>query len=256
MTKSRPTRTPPSRRSIRAHKAWNVQIHGRRAPVAASDFTRSRISSAALFVKVTASSSPGSACPSAISRAARQAMTRVLPDPAPARTRSGPSVCSTACFCSAFRSEMKSMGRRFVPRAGRASAHRQATGFRRWARPPWIIPQQTTRLGGRSSSPVHPTVTLLARLAARRRRDPRRAATRQGQRGFTMGSPVPPVHPTVTLLARFAARRRRDPRRTATRQGQRGFTMGSPVPPHHSTVTLLARLRGWSTSQPRRTAMW
>ena len=38
----------------------------------------------------------------------RYAMTRVLPDPAPARISNGPSVCSTASRCSGFREERKS----------------------------------------------------------------------------------------------------------------------------------------------------
>ena len=50
---------------------------------------RSRISSAALFVKVTETIERGSA-PVSTSRARRCVMTRVLPEPAPARTRRGP----------------------------------------------------------------------------------------------------------------------------------------------------------------------
>jgi hypothetical protein len=60
---------------------------------------RSRISRAALLVKVTARISHG-ATPLSRSRAIRCTSTRVLPVPAPASTSSGPSPCSTAARCS------------------------------------------------------------------------------------------------------------------------------------------------------------
>ena len=109
MTKSRVRSTPPSRRRTRAQKAWKVEIQRRRPPVSTSFPTRPRISSAALFVNVTARISSGAARPAAISRAVRYAITRVFPDPAPATIRSGPSVCSTARSCSGFSPERKSM---------------------------------------------------------------------------------------------------------------------------------------------------
>ena len=43
-----------SRRSSRAHSAWKVEIHIARQSVSSSRSTRSRISCAALLVKVTA----------------------------------------------------------------------------------------------------------------------------------------------------------------------------------------------------------
>ena len=52
--------------------------------------TRARISSAALLVNVTASTSSGRAWPSPTRYAILLAMTRVFPDPAPARISSGP----------------------------------------------------------------------------------------------------------------------------------------------------------------------
>ena len=60
-----------SRRSSRAHRAWNVESQTPPAFVADQRSTRSRISSAALFVNVTASTSPGSACPSPMRYAMR-----------------------------------------------------------------------------------------------------------------------------------------------------------------------------------------
>ena len=57
---------------------------------------RSRISAAALLVKVMAIISHGATPPSWIMCAMRYVSTRVLPDPAPASTKRGPSVHSTA----------------------------------------------------------------------------------------------------------------------------------------------------------------
>ena len=64
MTKSRerPTCGASRRRSL-AQRAWKVEIHMPDEVVPTSEATRSRISSAALFVKVTASTSAGSAIP-------------------------------------------------------------------------------------------------------------------------------------------------------------------------------------------------
>src|SRR4051794_20506785 len=68
-----------------------------------SSSTRSRISCAALLVKVIARISPGRATPEWISHAIRCVSTRVLPEPAPARTSSGPPGCSTASRWGSFR---------------------------------------------------------------------------------------------------------------------------------------------------------
>src|SRR5687768_15107840 len=92
-----------SRRSSRAHSAWKVEIHMRLQSEPASDPTRARISSAALLVNVTARTSHGLAWPSPTRYAARLVMTRVLPEPAPARISSGPSTCRTASCCSGLR---------------------------------------------------------------------------------------------------------------------------------------------------------
>src|SRR5919206_2387504 len=89
---------------MRPQAAWKVRIQMARAfgPTAAS--IRSRISPAALFVNVIARISFGST-PHAASRCAtRYVSTRVLPEPAPATTSSGPSVVTTASRCAGFRS--------------------------------------------------------------------------------------------------------------------------------------------------------
>ena len=76
-----------------------VHALGDRADAAAP--TRSRISRAALLVKVTARICDGWAdCPVAMRWAMRVVSTRVLPVPAPASTSTGPSVASTAARCS------------------------------------------------------------------------------------------------------------------------------------------------------------
>src|SRR5271165_6704115 len=65
--------------------------------------TRCFISRAALLVKVTARISLGRARPVARIWAMRTVSTRVLPVPAPASTRTGPSSVSTASRCSGLR---------------------------------------------------------------------------------------------------------------------------------------------------------
>ena len=65
--------------------------------------TRSCISRAALFVKVTAKISQGRALFSTKICASRVVNTRVLPVPAPAKTNIGPSSAFTANACSLFR---------------------------------------------------------------------------------------------------------------------------------------------------------
>ena len=78
--------------------AAQAQIARARGPTRRA--MRSRISPAALLVKVIARTSWGSTSPSPISRATRWVRTRVLPLPAPASTRSGPSPWSTASRCA------------------------------------------------------------------------------------------------------------------------------------------------------------
>ena len=110
MTKSRDRPIAgASRRSSRADSEWNVEIHIREQSACKSADTRVRISSAALFVNVTASTPSAGASPVATMCAMRWAMTRVLPDPAPARISTAPSACSTASRCSGLSPEVKSI---------------------------------------------------------------------------------------------------------------------------------------------------
>ena len=91
---------------MRTHMAWKVHTHMPRVPCGRSACRRSRISAAALLVKVMASTCQGRTPKSAIMCAMRYVSTRVLPEPAPASTRSGPSVASTASFCAGLSESM------------------------------------------------------------------------------------------------------------------------------------------------------
>ena len=81
--------TPPSSRMIRTPKAWKVQITTSLAARPISCLARSRISAAALLVKVMAAMRLGSS-PASINRPILCVITRVLPEPAPANTKQGP----------------------------------------------------------------------------------------------------------------------------------------------------------------------
>ena len=81
---------------------WNVPSHGIACSEPEKTATRWRISRAALLVKVTARISWARARPVETMCAIRVVRTRVLPTPAPARMRTGPSSDSTARRCSSF----------------------------------------------------------------------------------------------------------------------------------------------------------
>lgn len=84
-------------------KLWKVLTQSDSEGTLTSFWTRSRISSAALLVKVTARMDAGWTPSSSINHAMRRVMTVVLPEPAPARMSSGPAVCVTASRWGAFR---------------------------------------------------------------------------------------------------------------------------------------------------------
>ena len=81
---------------MRAQAEWKVITHIARLARPTRCSTRSRISFAALLVNVIARISPGRAWPVRSRYAIRCVITRVLPDPAPARMSIGPSPCMTA----------------------------------------------------------------------------------------------------------------------------------------------------------------
>ena len=96
-------------RSTSQPKAWKVQTVSCRATAEPTrSATRSFISAAALLVKVTARMLEGS-MPFWTMYAIRWTMTRVLPLPAPARTRSGPWMVLTALRCGGLSRERSSM---------------------------------------------------------------------------------------------------------------------------------------------------
>ena len=108
------------RRSSFTQTAWNVPSHGMPSTVSPSRLpTRFFISRAALLVKVTASISFGLACPVFSRCAIRVVRARVLPVPAPASIRTGPSIVSTASRCAGFRPSRYSVGRAAIAIADR-----------------------------------------------------------------------------------------------------------------------------------------
>ena len=88
---------------MRTHMEWIVLTHIRR--VSAMAERRSFISFAALLVKVMARIFSGGTPISPTRWAMRAVKTRVLPLPAPASTRTAPSVVSTGSRCSSFKSK-------------------------------------------------------------------------------------------------------------------------------------------------------
>src|SRR5436305_6102273 len=95
---------------MRAQAEWKVITHMARARRPTSCSTRSRISPAALLVKVMARIWPGCAAPDATRCAIRWVSTRVLPEPAPARISSGPPGCRTASRWGSFRPSRNDSG--------------------------------------------------------------------------------------------------------------------------------------------------
>ena len=88
---------------MRTHAEWNVETHIFSATGPTRRPTRSRISAAALLVNVMASTWYGEMRCSSMRCAMRCVRTRVLPEPAPATTSSGPPVWVTASNWAGFR---------------------------------------------------------------------------------------------------------------------------------------------------------
>src|SRR6266536_3129786 len=92
----------PLRRNTRAQAEWKVDTSMAFTAPPTSPCRRSFISRAALLVKVIARIEPGGTPRSRTRCAIRWVSTRVLPDPAPATIRVGPSVASTAWRWASF----------------------------------------------------------------------------------------------------------------------------------------------------------
>ena len=78
-----------SARRIRTQAEWKVETHINVARLPTSSATRSRISAAALLVKVMANTAPGCTPRIPTRWAIRRVSTLVLPEPAPATTSTG-----------------------------------------------------------------------------------------------------------------------------------------------------------------------
>src|SRR5919112_94169 len=94
---------PISLRRIRTQAEWKVETHISLARLPTSSVTRCRISAAALLVNVMARMEPGWAFRSPTRYAIRRVSTRVLPEPAPATTSTGPPEWVTACCWGGLR---------------------------------------------------------------------------------------------------------------------------------------------------------
>ena len=95
-------------RRMRTHVEWNVATHIRCAVGPTSDATRSRISAAALLVKVMARICPGCTPRAPMRCAMRRVSTAVLPEPATATMSSGRPACRTAARCCGLSPSSKS----------------------------------------------------------------------------------------------------------------------------------------------------
>ena len=147
---------------MRTQALWKVITHIALARGPTRPVTRSRISAAALLVKVMASTWPG-CTPRAASRyAMRWASTRVLPEPAPATMSSGPPSCSTASRCCGLSPTSSSSGSapgRLAP--GPPSGPSPAAAASAQVGTPAGVDQR--RVGARGGGGVH--VRLVARVA-------------------------------------------------------------------------------------------
>ena len=102
------SRRSMSVRSILTAAEWKVDTHIGLARLPTRSTTRAFISAAALLVKVMARMEPGWTPRSPTRCAIRRVRTRVLPEPAPATTRTGAPACRTASRWGGLRSASRS----------------------------------------------------------------------------------------------------------------------------------------------------
>src|SRR5574343_1404606 len=161
--------TDPSSRSRRTPRAWKVQISTSLVALPTNWRARSRISAAALLVKVMAAIRRGSN-PAWIKRPILWVITRVLPEPAPASTKQGPDRWLTASSCARLRPAVMSKkrwspggwggcdnGRRVEHTLGDFSVF--CTGAGRF----WRGPAQVVAAGGHTGAERFCAVFCLAR---------------------------------------------------------------------------------------------
>src|SRR5437773_1194952 len=141
---------------MRPQAAWKVRIQIARAVRPSIRSRRSRISPAALLVNVMARISLGLTPQARMRWATRWVSTLVFPEPAPAMTSSGPSVCSAASRWASFSPARWSFGstgactediHRCYPPSGSGLPARPAfmddRGRRENVGEPWVPPRQT-----------------------------------------------------------------------------------------------------------------
>ena len=157
---------------MREHAAWKVDTHMRRPTGPTSSATRSRISPAALLVKVIASTSNGDAPSSATRYASRCVSTRVLPEPAPATTRIGPGGSVTASYCAGLSPDRSSS------RRGRGGSCRRVDVRHTTL----IVPGRITRVSGATR---HRARTSLAAWPNHSMRPARSSTTSTGRSAVT-----------------------------------------------------------------------
>ena len=183
-----------------------------------SSSTRSRISCAALLVKVMASSSPARARPVCTSQAMRWVSTRVLPEPAPARMSSGPSPWVTAARWGALRPSSRAAIRSSAAASGTTPEHTAARGGLRSGARRSAGATRLSRLNHRKDDRIRPPA------------DPRPAARGKGQpcAHEWHGCSLFDAGGGVLLLAARPRRGRRSGLPSWRRPGHRALCTGSP----------------------------
>ena len=206
-----------------------------RPPSPTSARMRSRISAAALLVNVTARICQGRTPLTPTRYATRCASTRVLPEPAPARMSSGPSVVVTARACSGLRRDDDALRERLGARGVAADLDgrpRRAIG---------------THLG-QGREPVDVVRRIRARGRATTRAAPASDPSGRGPQGRAPARPAPVAPPAAG--ARLPSRSRRRWGRSPT-DSSRGTIWirgphGATVPPIPASTG-----RGMQRGSPR-----
>ena len=229
----------PSRRRTRAHSAWNVPASTSLPASPVRWAIRSRSSPAARLVNVTARIRCGRTALTPMRYAIRWATTRVLPDPAPARMSSGPSVVATARACSGFIRDEDLLG------AGLAARLDRLGDVLGRDRRPGVG-------GGRSTGARAATRARRGPAPGRRGRPPpgRRAAPRRPDRGRAT-CPVPAAPPCACGGASRGGREGWDSPGHSRLRGVSGRPPGRPQEPADGSSMVIAGSSHWLASSAR-----